>query len=226
MSEPHIIDIKIDQNKIFKDRFEFGKYIHNILKNKIKNDPTLMNDENLWTWLTILYIDQFAKNAKGKIVLSSEIEVYVLDFSAGNNHERSYRHIAHICFKAYETFGDKMKFMCGPNPTIYGKTGGEFWEQTTASPLLFEHRNLFNLCHSLYTDPITGYAKKNFASKYEETNGVFKINSRGPLKGHYSGTASIRRFIEVLRYIQKKFRYKKMSTKDIKNTLPSEFGVL
>jgi len=222
LTEPLHLSKKIDENKKFKERYEFAKYIHKILKDDIRNNVKLKKDIFLWTWLNIIYIEQFAL-VQGNIKISSIIATYILDFKK-QPADLSYRNISYSCFNAYEAFGNKMKFICGPNPKIGGATGGEFWEQCLNGPLLFSNKKLFNLCCKLYTDPITGYAKASTASKYKESNGVWVINKTGPLKGLYSGTASIRRFIEVIKRIQKKYRFTKMGVRELESLLPNEFS--
>ncbi len=224
LTEPLTFKKSINENKKFAERFEFSKYLHDLLKDELANQPVLIKDIGFWTWLTIFYIEQFAEH-DSKIYLSNDIETYILSFEK-SPFELSYRHIAFSCFKAYDAFGDDMKFFCGPRPRIYGKTGGEFWEQCNSGPLFYENKNLFNLCHDIYTDPITGYAKKDTATQYKYENGSWKKNTRGSLKGHYQGTAAIRRFVEVFKRIQKTHRFQKMTSRQIENLLTNEFTLI
>ena len=55
------IDIEIDHTRVFANRFDFGKYIAELLKDEDAKVLLSQKNDGLWDWLSIVYFSQFGK---------------------------------------------------------------------------------------------------------------------------------------------------------------------
>ena len=98
-TEELLKSVEIDPDKIFSTRYEFGKYIAEILDSF--NASVLLSERNdgLWNWLTVVYFAQFGK--KG-----SKYWHYAVTRRAHAG-SLAYRHLARTSFEMYWRHGER-----------------------------------------------------------------------------------------------------------------------
>jgi hypothetical protein len=143
-------DVEIDESKIFKNRFEFGKYIHDVLNEKL-DAKTLLGQKNdgVWEWLTIAYFSQFGKKVSKYWHYSIERK--------GHSGSLAYRHLARTSFEMYSRHGAEALVMLSAGMP----TWGELSEQLTSRQDVVYHRAYIQTANAMYMKdghPLTGAA--------------------------------------------------------------------
>ena len=89
--------LDIDPDKKFKSRFDFAKYLNEILQHC--NNEILLSTNGIWNWLTCLYFDQlFPKKNKGR---------QDIRFIVSGNPFYHYRHLVREAWKIYHLYGEE-----------------------------------------------------------------------------------------------------------------------
>ena len=133
------LDVEIDVFKVFKNRFEFGKYIHDLLDEKFdaKNLLSQKND-GIWEWLTIAYFDQFGKKV-------SKYWHYCIE-RKGHSGSLAYRHLARTSFEMYWRHGaDALVMLSAEMPTW-----GDISEHLTSRQNVVYHRAYIQTANAMY----------------------------------------------------------------------------
>ena len=106
-----ISDIEFDTEKIFENRFEFGKYLFlklelflkdNILRRKYINNP------HFWTWIVLVYIKQLSNEYKQSRRPDRYIPA-IGDYKIYGSFNTAHRHMARESYRLYERFGENSK---------------------------------------------------------------------------------------------------------------------
>jgi hypothetical protein len=151
----------IDSRKIFPNRFEFGKYLYDILSGC---DVNFINDnENLWNWITCLYFKNLFPGPSG----GKQKARYVLS----NNTMLKYRHLVREAWKQYAVHREDSIFLLS-NKINYIADECE----TAASNNDIVNQNFLRLCRELYMIK----DKKNFIRKKNVT--ATNKNAQGTLR--------------------------------------------
>lgn len=105
-------DAVLDPNKKFSNRFNLGKYIHEIINNNLRKEERKMiiNDPDFWSWLSIVYFDQLTKNYSAV----SRMEHYIPAIGRyrrkiGGSFNIAHRHSVREPFRLYSEFGEESK---------------------------------------------------------------------------------------------------------------------
>lgn len=155
-------NIRIDPDKKFSNRLEFGIY----LWDKIKNfwNENLRIDGGLWTWLALVYFDQLCPK-KGP----NKPEHYILTvgkWRVGCAREYSYRHSVLTPVRIIKDFKDYAEFfLCGTvdKPADATKMGDAI-EQVFSNQCVMRNKNLLDTVLRLYQDNRTKRVKKGAMS--------------------------------------------------------------
>jgi hypothetical protein len=161
-SEDTYLDVKVDPEKRFSNRFEFGTY----LWDKIRSDwkETLRADAGLWTWLALVYFDQLCPKKK-----PSNPEHYILTvgkWRIGCARDYSYRHSVLAPVRIIKDFKDYAEFfLCGTVDKPADMTSmGDAIEQVFSNQCVMRNKNLLDTVLSLYQDNLTKRVKKGAMS--------------------------------------------------------------
>jgi hypothetical protein len=161
-SEDMYLDVKIDPEKRFSNRFEFGTY----LLDKIRSawNENFRVDGGLWTWLSLVYFDQLCPK-KGP----SKPEHYILTvgkWRIGCARDYSYRHSVLTPVRIIKDFNDYAEFfLCGTTDKPADMTSmGDAVEQVFSNQSVMRNKNLLDTVLSLYQDNQTKRVKKGAMS--------------------------------------------------------------
>lgn len=132
--------LEIDQGKVFNTRYEFGKYMAEILNSV--GAPVLLSERNdgLWNWLTVVYFAQFGKK-------SSKPWHYVVT-RHGHSGALTYRHLARTSFEMYWRHRESSLVM----QNVDMSTWGDMSEQLTSRQNIAYHRGCIATANMLYLE--------------------------------------------------------------------------
>ncbi len=100
-SEDFEFSEQIEINKIFRNRYELGNYLYDILKNC--DEKNIYNNEFLWNWISASLFSSLFPSPRGG---GQEIR-YILS----NNLMYHYRHICYFSWLIFKQFEDKSKVL-------------------------------------------------------------------------------------------------------------------
>jgi hypothetical protein len=146
----------IPQVPTFKDRYEFGVFLVNLLA---RYDPHVISyDRGLWTWLAALFFDQLAPaNVEGNRSLRRPY-VYVLSES-----RVYYRHLVRGPWYLVRTHGAGARFLLAPirtdDPAPLSRQS-DLLDQLAARQFIISSPTLIETARRLYTDPRTGRLRR------------------------------------------------------------------
>ena len=163
-SEDTYLDVKVDPEKRFSNRFEFGTY----LWDKIRSDwkETLRADAGLWTWLALVYFDQLCPKEG-----PSRPEHYILTtgkWRLGHARDYHYRHSVLTPVRIIKDFKDYAEFfLCGTvdRPFTDMTKMGDAIEQVFSNQCVMRNKNLLDTVIRLYQDNLTKRVKKGSMSE-------------------------------------------------------------
>ena len=183
------------ERKQFANRMECGRYIYELLEAHSAQLPEPESDKGLWTWLAILFHLQLFKSGRDKV---GQIDRWI----PSTDFRRYYRHLLagpYFVYKAHEDNPDRaFAVLC-----TAVSAPGEIVESIVSSKDLIRFPSIMEAVTKLYYDPITGGHKRGASSK---KNG------------------GARRFTAVLGQFDLTFDFYGMTSDQILELLPSEFG--
>jgi len=162
-------DIDIDENKLFKSKFEFGEYIYHQLK------PIPVIDTRVWHFLTIVYSKQ---------LLNKNQQIGEIDRFYISSYKTFYpfTHLIKPVFDLFRFYANDLnliKFLL-LNPV--NESSGMFLEIVKRQELM-KNKNFIEICKKIfYTQSITS---KNKSKKKHKKKQKLK-NQLGYLKDGYS----------------------------------------
>lgn len=151
----------IPQVPTFKDRYEFGVFLVELLR---PYDPHLISyNAGLWSWLAALFFDQLAPvDADGKRTLRRPY-VYVLSES-----RLYYRHLVRGPWYLVRTHGAEAKYLLAPmrtdDPAPLSRQS-YLLDQLAARQFVISSPTLIGAARRLYTDPRTGRQRRGAGAK-------------------------------------------------------------
>lgn len=144
-------DIDIDLSKVFARRFEFGKYIADLLDKEDAKALVNKKSDGLWDWLTIAYFPQFGQKA-------SKSWHYTVT-RRGHAGSLAYRHLARTAFEMYWRHGENSLVML----YVDMSTWGELSEQLTSRQNVAYNRGYVQAANALYMN--NGTPRRGAASR-------------------------------------------------------------
>ncbi|MBL8278247.1 MAG: hypothetical protein JNL93_16225 [Pelomonas sp.] len=194
-------DIEIDLARVFESRFEFGKFIAELLAHE--DAKTLLGQKNdgLWDWLTIAYFSQFGKKV-------SKPWHYTVT-RRGHSGSLAYRHLARTAFEMYWRHGQASLVMLHVDMS----TWGDLAEQLTSRQNVAYHRGYIQAANALYLSD--GKLRRGAASR------VRPIKKRKP--GETIGKGGVARLALAVRRLCRTYDTHILGTADMIDLLPKEF---
>ena len=186
----------IDKNKIFPNRYEFGKYLNDILADCDYN--VIVNNENLWNWLTCLYFSKLFPGPSG----GKQKARYALS----KNTLLQHRHLVREAWKQYTNHQEYSIFLLS-NKINYISDECE----TAAASNDVVNENFLRLCRDLYMTK----DKKNFIRKKNVT--ATNKDAKGTL----------RRLVKTYKKLSVNYYVKEMKYEEFKKKIMSinEFSI-
>jgi hypothetical protein len=151
--------VPIDPGMLFADRFEMSRYLAGVI-----TSAAAETDRGLWTWLSIVYIEQLlAPRKDGTWSLASEYR-YIPD----DSRLRYYRHLTRMGWAIYRQYADRSKLFLSIPPY----THSDFVEQSQKDNVR-SNPHLIDLCYRVFFDEKKSALKKGVASSVS-TSGSFR----------------------------------------------------
>lgn len=182
----------------FKDRFEFGVYLNELLKGL---DPTIISrDRGLWSALALVWFELLCPaDAAGARSPDKEYR-YILE----GNFQTYYRHLVRSPWQCVRDHGENARFMLiRPKEVDHPLSiHGEILEQFGGRQRLFGSKSIIRAANAMYLDPLTGRPRKGVSG---------------------SGAGSALRFGKVVRQLDLTFDPETMTPDQFIDILPKEF---
>lgn len=205
LSDPSVtelaIDIEIDLTRVFKTRFEFGKFIAELLAHEDAKAMLSQKNDGLWDWLTIAFFSQFGKKA-------SKPWHYTVT-RRGHSGSLAYRHLARTAFEMYWRHGQASLVMLHVDMS----TWGDLAEQLTSRQNVAYHRGYIQAANALYLSE--GKLRRGAASR------VRPVKKRKP--GETIGKGGVARLALAVRRLCRTYDTHILETVDMIDLLPKEF---
>jgi hypothetical protein len=156
-----LAQIHIPDTPKFKDRYEFGLFLVDLLA---PYDPHLISyNRGLWSWLAALFFEQLAPaDADGKRSLRRPY-VYVLSES-----RIYYRHLVRGPWYVVRTHGPEARYLLAPmrtdDPAPLSRQS-YLLDQLAARQFVISSPTLIAAARRLYTDPRTGRQRRGAGAK-------------------------------------------------------------
>lgn len=194
-------DTEVDPAKNFSSRFEFGKYMVDLLDKE--DAKTLLNPRNdgLWDWLTVVYFAQFGRKV-------SKLWHYIVT-RRGHSGSLAYRHLARTAFEMYWRHGSASLVMLHVDMS----TWGDLSEQLTSRQNVAYHRGYIRTANALYLT--NGKLKRGAASR------VRPVKKRRP--GETIGRGGVARLALAVRRLCRTYDTHALETPGMLELLPREF---
>ena len=134
------LDVEIDLTKKFSTRYEFGRYVTELLKDRDIKDLLSQKNDGIWNWMTIAYFDQFGQKI-------SKPWHYVVT-RRGHSGSLAYRHLARTSVEMYWRHREGALVMLNVDMS----TWGDMSEQLTSRQNVAYHRGFIKTANLLYLD--------------------------------------------------------------------------
>lgn len=195
------LDAEIDPSLSFANRFEFGKYLVNLLDKLDAKVLLSQKHDGLWDWLTIAYFSQFGRKV-------SKYWHYTVT-RRGHSGSLAYRHLARTAFEMYWRHGADSFVMLHVDMS----TWGDLAEQLTSRQNVAYHRGYIRTANTLYLS--NGKLRRGAASR------VRPLSKRKP--GETVGRGSVGRLALAVRRLCRTFDTHVLETAEMLELLPREF---
>lgn len=194
-------EAEIDPAKTFSSRFEFGRYMVDLLDQE--DAKALLNPKNdgLWDWLTVAYFAQFGRKV-------SKPWHYIVT-RRGHSGSLAYRHLARTAFEMYWRHGSASLVMLHVDMS----TWGDLSEQLTSRQNVAYHRGYIQTANALYLSD--GKLKRGAASR------VRPAKKRKP--GETIGRGGVARLALAVRRLCRTYDTHALETPVMLELLPREF---
>lgn len=145
------------QKKFFKNRYEFGKYIYEVLEKL--NFGDIVYDECLWNYISCFYLEYFISNSKA-----------VNRYKFINTFFDLKRLLARTPWFLYSLAKENSLFsLCNPL-----NIHSNMCEQFVSRQELVRNKSVSELCQSLYYDESSHKLKPNAAKHEKDKDGKFQ----------------------------------------------------
>lgn len=189
-------DIVVDENKMFNNRMEMGRYLTEKFRNAGLDRSELIGMANLWTWFSSLWHDQLCpKKGNSRFIGRKERHI------CSTSWKRYYKHLVASSYYMYSLLGGEYsKLFLERPPHEYG----EVTEAVMGRQYIISTKELVKAIHRLFWDENKGKPKTGYASK------------------HRPGTA--RRLGKIVNQLRLTYDLRGMKADDILSVFPSEFN--
>lgn len=195
------LDIDVDLEMIFESRFQFGKFIAELLKHEDAQEMLSRKNDGVWDWLTIAYFSQFGKKV-------SKPWHYTVT-RQGHSGSLAYRHLARTAFEMYWRHEQASLVMLNVDMS----TWGDLAEQLTSRQNVAYHRGYIQAANALYLS--NGKIRRGAASR------VRPIQKRKP--GEIIGKGGVARMALAVRRLCRTYDTHILGTTEMIELLPKEF---
>lgn len=181
---------EIEINKKFKDRFELGHYLHELLKDCPDNKIT--NNYYLWNWITASLFQSVYPGDNGG--------VHQLRYVLSESNKYLYRHICYYSWFLYKNYGADAKVV------LVSSTNNitDIYEQIVSNRTLL-NKNVFKLLSDIYLIEEKGGKQLRIRPKVNST------------KQEDPGT--IRRVKKIIQFLETNYFISKMNFKEFKGSI-------
>ena len=181
------------ENKDFKNRYELGEYLNNLMKG-VKIQKYMGNNSNgFWSWIALFLFEDLCPK-KGGLRKPSESYNYILSSSF----QHQYRHSIYSPWELVYLLGKEARFMLVAGKKI--ESQGELLEQMLSKQHRKYQKGVIEVASKLYTD--------------------IKLNkTRG--KGKDAG--SVRHFVSYIAQIEQNYDLNNISMNKLFEILPAQF---
>lgn len=139
-STPAVVDVDLDLSKTFSTRYEFGKYIVEILGDTSVHKLLSKQHDGVWDWLTVAYFSQFGNKV-------SKSWHYAIT-RRGHSGSLAYRHLARTSVEMYWRHRESSLVMLNTDLS----TWGDMSEQLTSRQNVAYHRSCIKAANALYLE--------------------------------------------------------------------------
>ena len=156
-STPYEAEILIDR-KSFDNRFDFGKYLCDVLTNFDRRKIT--HDYALWTWLALYYFNLICPASADGSRSPHQNAWYTL--GKRFNHQRDYKHLVRTAWLSVLNHGDMAKILLlASRPD----TISEICDRITSKQRAFGNRTVIAGAYALYFDATAQKPKRGTGGK-------------------------------------------------------------
>lgn len=191
----------IAENRLFKDRYEFGKYLNTLLASL--EPASLARDRGLWTALALFWFDQLCPpDGNGNRKPEKEYR-YILS----RDFRHYYRQLVRSAWQTVHQHGEDARLFLLASREENDRLGrhGDILEQLGSRQFLVGSRRTIAEASRLYCDPVTGRPRK------------------GATGGKHTG-GSVRRLAAVMQQFDLTFDSENMAAGSLLALLPKEFA--
>jgi hypothetical protein len=196
------LDIEVDLNKTFSTRYEFGKYMTEVLGDAKVHELLSQRHDGVWNWLTVAYFSQFGKKV-------SKAWHYVVT-RRGHSGSLAYRHLARTSVEMYWRHRESSLVMLNTDMS----TWGDMSEQLTSRQNVAYHRGYINAANVLYLD--NGKLRRGAAGRVPPKS---KRN-----QGDRRGKGGVGRLALAVRRLCRTYDTHVLESGEMINLLPKEFS--
>jgi hypothetical protein len=163
----------------FDTRYDMAVYLVDLLKGlDAKDKQSLIGDTGLWSWLALLWFDQFCpKNSAGNITKPSKANNFVMS----SDYRHRPRHAVYMSWQLVDRYGVDARFMLSKSLD----TRGEIIEQIAGRQEIIGQQGVIKLASKLYSDQKTKGFKKGAAARVSQGCIARYINWLTQLKVNY-----------------------------------------
>lgn len=196
------IDADVDLDKSFATRYDFGKYMTELLGDSKVRALLSNKNDGVWDWLAVAYFSQFGKK-------TSKFWHYAVT-RRGHAGSVAYRHLARTSVEMYWRHHESSLVMLSTDLS----TWGEMSEQLTSRQNVAYHRSCINAANSLYLEG--GKLRSGSAGR------VPPKSKRKP--GDRRGRGGVARLALAVRRLCRTYDTHVLETDQMIELLPKEFS--
>jgi len=134
------LNVEIDLNMIFETRYDFGKYIAEVLTELEIRKLLSQKNDDVWNWLTVAYFSQFGKKV-------SKFWHYAVT-RRGHAGSLAYRHLARTSVEMYWRHNESSFVILSTDLS----TWGDMSEQLTSRQNVAYHQAFIKTANALYLE--------------------------------------------------------------------------
>lgn len=201
-SVPAVVDVEVDLSMVFDTRYEFGKYMVELLGDASVRKLLAKANDGVWDWLTIAFFGQFGK----KVSKSWHYSVT----RGGHSGSLAYRHLVRTSVEMYWRHRENSLVMLSTDLS----TWGDMSEQLTSRQNVAYHRGYIKAANLLYLE--NGKLRPGAASR------VPPISKRQP--GDRRGRGGVGRLALAVRRLCRTYDTHILEPTQMINLLPKEFA--
>ena len=196
------VDVEVDLSKIFATRYEFGKYMVELLGDSSVRKLLAQEHDGVWDWLTIAFFGQFGKKV-------SKAWHYSVT-RKGHSGSLAYRHLARTSVEMYWRHRENSLVMLSADLS----TWGDMSEQLTSRQNVAYHLGYIKAANLLYVE--NGKLRRGAASR------VPPISKRKP--GDRRGRGGVGRLALAVRRLCRTYDTHVLEPVQMIDLLPKEFA--